>query len=266
MQHTDVYMVILFVVAKHIQLTNGSIGYNSLRAELLHQQILLLHSFCLFVAHLSSELLHLLHELPAYLMRITSDNLLSRTNVFVVLLCRHALLTDTATLLNMVFEANLVLAFLHPLRCHRCVTGADRIELMNQFEHRISCIGKTVWSKIFRTSFVHLTSFEYARIRLARDTYIWITLAVFKQNVVVRLILLDKVVLQQECVLLTTDHHIFDIGYMRHQLTRLERCLILVEVAAYAPLQVLGFTHIDNCTFTIEVLIYTGLLRQALQE
>ena len=81
-----------------------------------------------------------------------------------------------------------------------------------------------------------------------------------------RLILLDQVVLQQKRVLLAADHHILDIGYMRHELARLERCLILVEVAAYAPLEVLGFAYVDNCTFTIEVLIYSRLLRQALQE
>ena len=53
---------------------------------------------------------------------------------------------------------------------------------------------------------------------------------------------------------------------MRYKLTRLMGISIFVEVTAHAPLEILGLADIDDNPVTIEILIYAGLFRQALQK
>ena len=81
-----------------------------------------------------------------------------------------------------------------------------------------------------------------------------------------RLVLLDEVVLKQKRVLLTVNHHIFDIRYVSYQLPRLAALVVFVEIAVNPPMQVLGLADIDNLPVLVKVLVHTRLLVYAFQQ
>ena len=199
-------------------------------------------------------------------MCIAAYDLLGRLNILGVLLTRDALLAYTATLADVVLQTHLVFAAFYTLGRHRCITGTQRVERVNKVEHRICRVAETIRPEVLRSAAFLLAGLEYTRISLTCDADIRIALTVLEQDIIVRLILLDQVVLQQKRILFAADHHILDVRNMRHKLACLERGLVLTEVTAHAPLEVLGLTHIDHCSLTIEVLIYARLLGYTLQQ
>ena len=87
---------------------------------------------------------------------------------------------------------------------------------MDQLQHNIYRITKTIWPVIFATFLIDGSRLEDPGVWFFRDTDRRIALPVFEQNVIVRLILLDEVVLQQESILLAIYHHVADISYMAY--------------------------------------------------
>ena len=78
-----------------------------------------------------------------------------------------------------------------------------------------------------------------------------------------RLILLDKVVFQQECILFAIYYYVAYISNVRYELTRFRGLMLLVEIAIYPPVKILSLADIDNLPVLIKVLVYTRLLRYA---
>lgn len=87
---------------------------------------------------------------------------------------------------------------------------------MDQLQHNIYGITKTIWPVIFPTFLIDGSRLEDPGVWFFRDTDRRIALPVFEQNVIVRLILLDEVVLQQESILLAIYHHVADISYVAY--------------------------------------------------
>jgi hypothetical protein len=87
---------------------------------------------------------------------------------------------------------------------------------MDQFKDSIYRIAETIGSVVLTGFLIDGTSLEYPRERLSCDTDTGITLSVFEQDVIVRLILLDEVILQQESILLAIYHHVADISYVAY--------------------------------------------------
>ena len=123
-------------------------------------------------------------------------------------------LTDTAAVLEVVFETDTYLLFLDGIGCNRDITGSNRVELMNQFKDSIYRIAETIRSVVLTGFLVDGTSLEYPRERLSCDTDTGITLSVFEQDVIVRLILLNEVVFEQEGILLALYYYVSNISYI----------------------------------------------------
>lgn len=137
---------------------------------------------------------------------------------------------------------------------------------MYQFNYQIHCIAETVRTVVVSPLAVDRPCFEDTRVGLARDADTRVRLAVFEQNVVVRLVFLDQVVLQQESILLRVDHHIAYIRNMRHQLPGLAALMVFLEVTVHPSMQVLCFANIDYLPISIEILIHSRTMRNALEK
>jgi hypothetical protein len=85
---------------------------------------------------------------------------------------------------------------------------------MDQFENGIYRIAETIGSVVLTGFLVDSTSLEYPRERLSCDTDTGITLSVFKQDVIVRLILLNEVIFEQEGILLALHYYVSNVGYV----------------------------------------------------
>ena len=94
------------------------------------------------------------------------------------------------------------------------ITSSNRVELKDQFEYGIYRIAETIWSVVFTGFLVDRASLEYPWERLSCDTDTGITLSVFEQDVIVRLILLNEVVFEQEGILLTLYYYVSDVCYV----------------------------------------------------
>ena len=87
-------------------------------------------------------------------------------------------LTDTAAVLEVVFEADTNLLFLDGIGSNRDITSPNRVELMDQFENGIYRIAKTIGSVVLTGFLVDGTSLEYPGERLSCDTDTGVTLPV----------------------------------------------------------------------------------------
>ena len=87
---------------------------------------------------------------------------------------------------------------------------------MDQFQHNIYGVAKTIRTIILTTFLIDGSRLEDPGVWFFRDTDRRIALSVFEQNVIVRLILLDEVILQQESILLAIYHHVADISYVAY--------------------------------------------------
>jgi hypothetical protein len=67
--------------------------------------------------------------------------------------------------------------------------------------------------------------------------------------------LFDKIVLQQQGILLGVYDDIFDVPDVFYQTTSLQALLLLLEIARHTALQTLSLTYIDNSTRIIEILV-----------
>ena len=134
---------------------------------------------------------------------------------------------------------------------------------MDQLEHQVHRIAETEGAVVLAQALVDRTGLEDSRIGFAGDADTRVGLAVLEQDIVVRLILLDKIVLQQKGILFALHHHVLDISYMRYQLPRLGRLMVLAEIAIDPTMQILSLTDIDNLTVCIVILVHARLLRYA---
>ena len=166
----------------------------------------------------------------------------------------------------MVFQAHFELPPRYLLRCHRHVATADGEQLMDKFNHQIHRVAETVRTIVIAPFLIDGACLEDTRVGFSRDADAGIRLAVFEQDIVMRLILLDEVVLQQKSILLRVHYHIAYIRNMRHQLARLAALMVFLEITIHPSMQVFGFTHIDYLPLCIEVLIHARVLRDTLEE
>ena len=87
---------------------------------------------------------------------------------------------------------------------------------MNQLQHNIYGITKTIWPVIFATFLIDGSRLEDPGVWFFRDTDRRIALPVFEQDVIMWLVLLDEVVFQQESILLAIYHDVANISYVAY--------------------------------------------------
>ena len=95
----------------------------------------------------------------------------------------------------MIFEAYLYFLFLDGIGCYRQVAGTDRIEFMNQIQYGLNRITETIGSVILTCFLIDGTCFKDPGVGFFGDANGWITFSVLEQNIVMRLVLLNEVVL-----------------------------------------------------------------------
>lgn len=135
---------------------------------------------------------------------------------------------------------------------------------MNQLQNQVQCVPKTIRTKVLAHALDNLPCLEYPRIIFPRNANTWVTLSIFQQDIIVRLMLLDKIILQQKRILFALHHHIADICDLFDQQFGFVAVLLFMEITTYTPFQVLGFTHIDHFPNIVEVLVHSWLLWQPL--
>nr|GFD30289.1 hypothetical protein [Tanacetum cinerariifolium] len=89
-----------------------------------------------------------------------------------------------------------------------------------------------------------------------------IRFAVFEQDVVLGLVLLDEVVFEQKRIRFRVDDGELDALDVLDQLLRFLVVVLLGEVRRDALAQIHGFAHVDDA-FLIEVTVHPRLVRQA---
>ena len=112
-----------------------------------------------------------------------------------------------------------------------------------------------IWTKICAHSSVNLACLEYSRQVFVGNTDAGICFSVFKQNVVSGIPFLYQVVLKQKSVFFCFNHNILDIPDFAHKNRRFPALVFFAEIRIHPTLQVFGFSHIDNSTGFIKILI-----------
>ena len=198
-------------------------------------------------------------------MGITFDDLTGGVHISPVFDGVYLVFADAATGTEMVLEADFVFAVVHTPLGHIGVAGTNRVEFVYQLYHQVHRIAETIGPVVLPCAFHDMACLEDTRKLLLGNADTRITLAVLQQDVVMRLVFLDEVVLQEKSVLLAVHHHITYVGYVFDKLFGLEAVLLLMEITAHTTVEVLSLTYVYYFTFLVEVLVHTGLLRYALK-
>ena len=85
---------------------------------------------------------------------------------------------------------------------------------MDQFQYQIYRVAKTIGTVVLSCFFVYCPCLEDTGILLLGNTDTWIGFAVLEQDVIVRLVLLDEVVLQQKCILFVIYYYVPYVCYV----------------------------------------------------
>jgi hypothetical protein len=96
--------------------------------------------------------------------------------------------------------ARAYLAAKNGIRCNLMITGPERIKVMEEFYEITGMQNTTVWAEITRAILDNTTRQENLGIIPGAHAYPRIGLGILKQDIVARFELLDKVVLEQQCV------------------------------------------------------------------
>ena len=204
---------------------------------------------------------HLRLEVAEHAAQVALDDLTNLGNHGVVVGFGNQALAGAVALVDVVVEADLVLAFLNARLRQRCAAGAHLVDLSEQVEQDMRRAHRGIRAEIIG-AVVHLSSRqEHTRKSLFLDTNPRVCLVVLQHDVVARLVLLDHRVLKQQSLGFGVDDAVFEVGNLAHEDARLAR-LLLVEIAADATLEVLGLAHIDERAVFIEIAVHARLIGQ----
>ena len=117
-------------------------------------------------------------------------------------------------------------------------------------------------SVVRRTVIENFSRLEHARKIFVRHTHRRVGLVVLQQNVVTRLVLLDKIVLKKQSILLRLHDDVVNVLNLADKNSCLVRDLIFVEIGAYTALQILGLADINYRAVLVKILIASWTLRE----
>jgi len=102
-----------------------------------------------------------------------------------------------------------------------------------------------------------------ARVMLAGQLDVRVSLVVAQKNVEARLVLLDEVILERERFLFVVDQNVVDIARFRDQAAGFGvGQLVFGKVAAHAVAEDFGLADIDHAAVRVLVQIHTGRQRE----
>ena len=88
-----------------------------------------------------------------------------------------------------------------------------------------------------------------------------ISLVVFQQNVIPRLVCFDKAVFKMQSIFLGLDEDILKIINIFDENISLRRIMHLIEIRRHTTFQILRLTYINNLSRFIEILVYARGIR-----
>ena len=155
---------------------------------------------------------------------------------------------------------------------HAWAVIPDQPTALAQREHLVDGVQQHIhlFHRRIRTEKLHLVGLgvargEYSWKFLFGDGNPWIRLVILQHDVVVRLILLDHAVLQQQSLPLGVHHGGLYVADFCNEQTHLCRVMVFVEIGRHAPFQPFGFAHIDDGTLVIEKTVHARLFGQGFE-
>ena len=251
----DVGHLLLALDVEHVDVVEHGRDHLALRLEALDEFVALLDGLRLLEAQFGRQSHHFIAHFPLHLPRVALQYLLARLDGLQVVRVRLPAHAGPLAAVDMVVQADLVLALLHAFAGHGRAAGARLVEFAAEVQQGVHRRHVAVRPEIDRPALAALPRLEDARQILRSHRNARVRLVVLEQHVVVRLVALDEVVLEQQRVLLRLHHHVADVADAGHEEPCLARLLLLVEVRAHAPLQVLCLADVDNRSAFIEVLV-----------
>ena len=230
-------------------------------AVFLQKVVFLFDKLCLFKLHARGVVHHCLFQRTKHAAQVALDDFSDLGNHGVVIFFGNQAFAGAVAFVDMIVEADLVLTFLDTRFRQRCAAGTHLINLTEQVQQNMRCTHRGIRAEVLR-AVVHFSSCqENTRKSLLLDADPRVGLVVLEHDVVARLVLLDHRVLQQQCLSLRVDDAVFEVGDFAHEDARLTR-LFLVEIAADAAFQVLGFTYVNQFALFVEIAVHARLVGQ----
>ena len=217
---------------------------------------LLLEYLGVFETEFGGGLLHRTLIFPDYVIHTTLQKPNDLRDIRLVFLSADG--SDAATFAASDMEIQAGTEFLpeYGLARDLKLARAQRIVVAEEFQQIVGMGDRTVRSEIGSRLPVHPAGQEYPRELFVGNDYPGICLGVLQQDVVMRLVLLDEIVLQKQGVSLRIDHGELGVGDLRDQ----EPGLYIEpfrrdEILGHPLVEVLCLTHINHLPRGIVITI-----------
>ena len=262
MQVVDVRRIFVRFYGEYIDVMKHRTHHFTLGAIAFNEHVLLLEFLCFLKLHLFCQAFHFLHQRIAYLLGIAFQQLPCLCYLLHVFFVR--LLPDAGpfTVLDVVFQADLELSLRNVFGRQCQVAGTERIQLFNQLQQGHHGRHVAVRAEVIRTVANNLPGLVDAWEILVADADGRVGLVVLQQHVVSWLVFLDQVILQQQGILFRVHHDVADVGNLGNQHACLGRLVVFGKIRIDTTLQILGFSHVDDNPFFVQVLVYARPLRK----
>lgn len=123
-----------------------------------------------------------------------------------------------------------------------------------------------IWA-IIDAAIAHMTTrLNHPRKRLFKDSYPRISLVILEQDIILRLMFLNKVVFKQQGILLIIYDYMMNVTNLADKDSRLTRLLFIKEIGRYAPFEVLSLANVNYLSCLVEILIDSWLIWQDTHE
>ena len=203
----------LFVAgnAEYVDVVDGVADHLAAADETLQGYVFPLHFVCLFKAQFCCQLFHFCAQVIQYLAGIPFQDFTCLHDVFLVFLVALLVGTGAHAALDVIVQADLIFSALYPLFGDGSMAGAGFVQLLDDVEYGIHRADVAVGPKVGAPFLVDGAGLEDARQVFVGDADAGVGLPVFQQHVVARIVLLDELILQQQCVFLAVYHGIADV-------------------------------------------------------
>ena len=130
----DIERLIVIDIREHLHIMNRRAHHGGTAAVLLQEVIFFLDELGFLKLHARGMVHHLRLQVAEYATHITLDDLANLGNHGVIVVSRNQPLAGTVTFVDMIVEADLVLAFFDTHFRQRRTTGAHLVDLTEQVQ------------------------------------------------------------------------------------------------------------------------------------
>ena len=240
---------------EHVDVVEHAAYHLAMGTVVVEQQVFSLDGFGLFESHLGCQLLHLLHHLRLQRCCVPLQDFARLGDVLHILVAADSSYAGCHTVLDVVFQTLLVLACADAFGCYLQAAGAQGIEFLDEFQQVAKRGDMAVGPEVCARPAVNPPCLEDFGQIIVRNADARIGFSVLEQDVVARRPFLDKVVFQQQRILLCLHHYILDVVDFAHQYACLQVLVFLTEIAVHPPSQVFCLSNVDNRAPFVQILV-----------